>query len=96
MAADTLALLTFVAADDLDLTQTIMLTLEGLQTSGALLALLCARAMSIRPHRHSVLYSSSASVLAALSWQECDQDGSLHGAAQGRQPGVVLCAENVR
>ena len=35
LAAETLALLTLVAADDLELTQTIMLTLEGMQTSGA-------------------------------------------------------------
>jgi hypothetical protein len=37
-----------VAADDLDLTQTIMLTLEGLQTSGASLSFVCAHAVSIR------------------------------------------------
>ena len=34
LAADTLALITFVAADDFELTRTIMLTLEGLQSAG--------------------------------------------------------------
>ena len=83
LAAETLALITFVAADDFELTRTIMLTLEGLQSGSAFESLV---APASRPADDVSSHAVAASCMAT-----CPQPAMQKSIGHGDIVQISLC-----